>query len=202
MPSTSTATNDAREPTAEAAAGRLIALLHAVGGCSHSLRTAIDDLASAQEMNATQLTVLWACGASAEGIGQTHLAAHIGVSPAQASALVEQLRQRNLLESRRATDDRRRQQWSLTATGRKVIDDATQGLAAIEARVSKGRENRAHGLCDQLAQLADSLQRTKSQIAGDAFPRLYDDIETVAERSAGPGQGAKCPAPKQQEVRR
>jgi DNA-binding MarR family transcriptional regulator len=192
---------DAAEPNA-AAAGRLIALLHSLDGCSQSLRRALDALAIRFELNATQLTVLWASGDSNEGIGQSQLATRIGFSPAQASALVEQLRQRNLLEARRAVGDRRRQQWSLTALGHEIVRAAAIELAEIETRVNADCDQPTQELSDRVKSLSATIEQTRSQIAGAAFPRLYGVPVHAAERDAGPGQRDCSPCSKNEEVRR
>lgn len=128
MPKTPDAT------TAHHAAARMVSLIRAVEGCSQALRSAVEAIAVRHELNSTQLLALWACGASATELAQSELAARIGVSAAQASALVEQLRRRNLLEARRAADDRRRQHWSITSTGRNLIEAVVGDFATLGER--------------------------------------------------------------------
>lgn len=159
--------------SAHEAACRLIALVHAIEGCSRALRGAIEQLAARRELTTTQLTVLWACGSAADGVGQSRLAAQIGVSPAQASALVEQLRSRGLLEPRRATDDRRRQHWSLTVKGRELVASAADDLGRLAHRLDFGiGECRTRELTASLAEFASTVEGSPRS-DGDAFPRLH-----------------------------
>jgi len=66
---------------------------------------------------------------NAQELNQVTLATALGMSPAQLSAVLEQLRRRQLVESRRSTADRRRQHWQLTPAGsslrRAILNDLT-----------------------------------------------------------------------------
>ena len=74
--------------------------------------------------------MLLACReASPAGLEQKELAAILAVSASQVSGLVEQLRRRGLLQGSRAANDRRRQLWQLTPTGRVRLQDILSDLA-------------------------------------------------------------------------
>jgi DNA-binding MarR family transcriptional regulator len=173
MGTTNTAANGDGS-SALATAGRLIALFRAVEGCSHALRGAIERLAGRHQLNATQLLALWACGESVGGVGQSELANRIGVSPAQASALVEQLRQLELLEARRTENDRRRQHWSVTSAGRAVVDAVVDDLAALAGCVGTTiGANQQKQLDASLANLTTALAEPPPSLnENPSVPRL------------------------------
>jgi DNA-binding MarR family transcriptional regulator len=137
------------------AAARMVSLVHAIEGCSQALRTAVESIAVRQELNATQLLALWVCGEATTELAQSELAARIGVSAAQASALVEQLRRRNLLEARRAADDRRRQHWSITSAGRTVIEAVVGDFAMLGERTEPYVNSHPHRLDATLENIRD-----------------------------------------------
>ncbi len=139
-------------------AARLVALVRAVDGCSQALRGAVEAIAARHELNATQLLALWACGEASAELAQSELAARIGVSAAQASALVEQLRRRNLLEPRRAADDRRKQNWSITAEGRTLISQVVEKFAALGSRAESMQDER------QTLAVVAALDRIRSAV--------------------------------------
>lgn len=77
----------------------------------------------------TQLMVLWGIdrlspSQGGTGVQQSEVAQSLGISPAQISGLVEQLRQQGNLDSRRAVHDRRQQLWHLTEPGRAKLTEA------------------------------------------------------------------------------
>lgn len=191
-------------PPAESAADRLVALLHAVEGCCHALRRAIEQLAARHKLTTSQLTALWACVGVSDGVGQSRLATEIGVSAAQASALVEGLRRRGLLAPRRTPDDRRRQHWSLTAEGRQTVASASVDLAGLARHLDAtldanlgGRQTRS--LAEALADIVTSIEASPRS-SGDAFPRLH---ESAATEGIAEGTDATATAPAaRQEARR
>jgi DNA-binding MarR family transcriptional regulator len=90
-------------------------------------------------LSVPQFSVLWACRASDAAVSQNDLAADLAVSAAHVSGLVEQLREKNLLESHRAAADRRRQFWRLTPTGAALLNSIVTGLrdwaGSLDARL-------------------------------------------------------------------
>jgi DNA-binding MarR family transcriptional regulator len=69
--------------------------------------------------------------ASADGLNQTALAGVVAFSPAQVSAVVEQLRQRSLIGERSAMGDRRRHHWQLTAEGLVLLNQMLEFAALL-----------------------------------------------------------------------
>jgi DNA-binding MarR family transcriptional regulator len=65
----------------------------------------------------------------AEDLDQAALAAHLAVSPAQVSAVVDRLRQANHIAAAPA-DDRRRQVWRLTPAGQDLLHRIVAAVAA------------------------------------------------------------------------
>lgn len=115
---------------------QLVATWRAIDGCSAALGATFDRIASRRRLNQTQLLALYTCWeARPDGVHQSQLAVRIGVSPPQASALVEQLRQQTLLTPQRSASDRRRQLWSLTAAGTETIESLLDELANCAALV-------------------------------------------------------------------
>ncbi|MEX2185485.1 MAG: MarR family winged helix-turn-helix transcriptional regulator [Pirellulales bacterium] len=166
-----------------AAAGRVIALFRRVEGCSQALRGAVERLAASHELAATQLMALWACGEIAAGVGQSDLAARIGVSPAQASALVEHLRQRGLIESHREATDRRRQRWTVTVSGRSVLIVVVDELANLARRIGTTFDEIRQGRMEtSLEQLAAAVSESPSAVMVPSdVPRLRVVSPTDAE---------------------
>lgn len=81
-------------------------------------------------LTASEFWVLRACrGGPTDGMGQHELASRLAISPAHVSGLVEQMRARGWLESRRDPADRRRQLWRVTASGGAVWEQIEADLA-------------------------------------------------------------------------
>lgn len=80
-------------------------------------------------VNDMEFLLLWNCYRSRDRHpGQGELAATLSWSKAQISATVESLRQRDLLECYRPTEDRRRQHWKLTNGGQQLIEELLSQL--------------------------------------------------------------------------
>ncbi len=104
-----------------------------------------------RELNDTQFLLLWCCHrASNGGISQTDLAACVGVSAAQVSGLVDQLRRRQLLSAERCGDDRRRQLWKLTEAGDQLLQAALGDLDELAKRLDEQFSRRDHATIEQL----------------------------------------------------
>lgn len=97
--------------------------------CSQLMRCGLHDALKPYDLRDVHFLLLWRCGRDgAGGVAQLELAATLAVSPAQISALVEQLRSRDLLAPHRPADDRRRQHWRLTDSGRALLDELDDRL--------------------------------------------------------------------------
>lgn len=66
-------------------------------------------------------------------VSQVGLASALGMDRATMMAMIDRLEARGLLERRRSTDDRRRQELHLTAEGQRVTAAASRIIAAHEA---------------------------------------------------------------------
>jgi DNA-binding MarR family transcriptional regulator len=62
------------------------------------------------------------------------LAAHIGLSPSQASGVFESLRAKGLLASEPGVQDRRRQSWHITTAGQQRTGRLGERLAPLISR--------------------------------------------------------------------
>ncbi|EAQ79031.1 MarR family winged helix-turn-helix transcriptional regulator [Blastopirellula marina] len=94
------------------------------------VRRALADALSDAQLSENEFLVLAAYDAEANPPSQRQLADRLAVSPAQISAIVERLRQREWIDSQRDPHDRRRQQWSLTTAGVQIVRTAGQAIAA------------------------------------------------------------------------
>jgi len=85
-------------------------------------------------LSASQAALLWTCREmESHEASQLELARRMGMSPAQISSLVEELRRRELLVSERCPQDRRRQTWRLTASGQQIVCSLDEQLEAWSA---------------------------------------------------------------------
>lgn len=162
-----TAENVEHSAPRQAAARRVVRLFRAVDGCSQALRAAVDAVAARHGLGATQLLALWSCSEAQGGVGQSELAEQIGVSAAQASALVEQLRRRGLIASRRDPADRRRQLWTIADAGRDLLAAAVDGLADLARRVGEHHRDENSG------ELEHSLRRVAAAAFLAPVPRSF-----------------------------
>ena len=83
------------------------------------------------ELSPSQAALLWTCREmELQDANQLELARRIGMSPAQVSGLVEELRRRELITSERSPRDRRRQTWKLTDAGQQKVRSLDEQLEA------------------------------------------------------------------------
>ena len=145
-------------------AERLLHLIQSAGSAGRQLRRWLSDRLERFDLGETEFFVLWLCRQRPEHGGwvQGELAQAAGISPAQASSLVERLRKRGLLAMKRSTIDRRRQVWHLLQEGE-----------ALLGRIRNGLETVAHRL--------DAMVSPEEQ---EAAARLFDRLVDAAERSA------------------
>jgi DNA-binding MarR family transcriptional regulator len=104
--------------------------------CQRAILAALDKV----QLTDTQLLVLWGIdqilpASAGSGVGQSEIAQSLGISPAQVSGLVEQLRQLGDLDCQRAANDRRQQLWHLTAAGRERLQRALQTIATLDVNL-------------------------------------------------------------------
>jgi DNA-binding MarR family transcriptional regulator len=121
-------------PSASAQAGlrgaQWVELICEISKYQQLVRNLLSERAGRWNLTDTEFLVLWLCRrAGPEGIAQHELATTVGISAAGMSGLVEKLRCRNLLDSRRSPRDRRRQLWQPTPSGAQILDDVCATLS-------------------------------------------------------------------------
>jgi DNA-binding MarR family transcriptional regulator len=199
---------------AEAECGRLLELVGRLTACGTALRRAIARAAAPFGLTDSQAVVLWLCqGGQSGGSDQSSLVRRLAISAAQVSGLVEALRQRGLLESRRDATDRRRQRWQPTAAGAAVLQQIVGGLAPLAAQVeavvpswagrpSIGMQLRrsvpsVHGAgcpTETLAAWLDGLARLLERPQAAGGPRRDGaSIESVETQVEGAGENEALP---------
>ena len=100
-----------------------IELIQILSVSARHMRRLLGEVLSNTELAETELQLLWLClRASPAGLVQSELAARVGTSKAQTSALVESLRRRGLLTCYRTPEDRRRQIWRITDVGQETAE--------------------------------------------------------------------------------
>jgi DNA-binding MarR family transcriptional regulator len=127
--------------------------------CCKTLRAGLADRAAGHGLTDAQLLLLWACfKASGRGVGQQELSQTHALSPAHVSGLVEQLRDRGLLEGERSPTDRRRQSWRITPLGADVVGSFIASLTAsrpdIDALLADTGWRDVRRLIGRLAEIA------------------------------------------------
>ncbi len=138
-------------------ADRLLGLLHAAGCASRRLRALLASHLEPHGISDAECLVLWLTSDRSQACGwaQNDLAAAVGVSPAQMSSLVERLRQRGLMDMKRATTDRRRQVWHLLDQGEELLGQIRLSLGTVaeelDALIPPEEQRLAQSLCNQLA---------------------------------------------------
>jgi DNA-binding MarR family transcriptional regulator len=109
--------------------------------------------------------ILWHASSHPLGSAQIELAKELAVSPGQLSLLLEQLRERGLLDCVRDPHDRRRQRNVLTATGRaawsEIYEKLSQKLAGSNEVPLIDVVDRLRTLLDELCQPASSTPELK-----------------------------------------
>ncbi|MBI1903328.1 MAG: MarR family transcriptional regulator [Planctomycetia bacterium] len=120
-------------------------LLESLAGCNRRLREELALHLVRRGLSEGEFSLLWSCRSWPGGVHQAQIAERLRVSTAAVSQAVEHLRTRELLASRRAPPDRRRQYWTLTPQGeallRSVLDDLLPWVRDQEERF--GARNRA-----------------------------------------------------------
>ena len=154
----------------EQRAGRLVRLAQAATACGRQLRRALQGQTRELGLSDTDLMVLWSCGCCADrGVAQNHLVEEIGLSPAQTSGLLDRLKQRGLVASRRPAQDRRRQFWRLEPSGRELLCEALVRIAAAANGVLRPLSTADQALLENLLSTVNqTLCRDAS--AADSLP--------------------------------
>ena len=105
-------------------AAELIGMAIEMASCEKTMRAAISQVVSPFDLTDNAFFVLVLCHQHLQKpLPQSKMAKKVGLSPAQLSHLVEQLRQDGWIEPQRNPSDRRRQYWSLTDDGFRRLED-------------------------------------------------------------------------------
>jgi len=111
------------ERTSPHLAVELIRMAIEMASCEKTMRTAIAEVVSPFSLSENAFFVLVLCQQNLDRpLSQSKLAQMVGLSPAQLSNLVEQLRQDGWMEASRDERDRRRQYWTLTEDGHRRLE--------------------------------------------------------------------------------
>ncbi len=125
--------------------------------CARQLRGLLARCVERCGLSDGEFLLLWLCStASEQGVAQRELAEGVAASPAQASGLVERLRQRGLIAASRRTGDRRKNYWRLTPEGERLLAEAMVHVAPqssrLEARLTFDQQRLLGKLLENLAQ--------------------------------------------------
>ena len=147
----------APEPTAPALPSGLSALLGFNVRLAH-VAIYRDFAAAMAEIDLTQKQIaVLEIIAGTPGASQVDIAALLGADRATTMAIVDRLQDRKLLERRRSSSDRRRQELHLTPEGEAILVRTRQVIAAHEARFTE------RFTPQELATLFDALRRIHGQ---------------------------------------
>jgi DNA-binding MarR family transcriptional regulator len=144
------------------------ALTERLADCGRALRGEMAPALTAVGLSESEFSLLWLLRDQAEGPWhQRMLAERLTVSAAHVSTVVEALRERGLVHSRRLHEDRRRQCWELSATGSQLLADLLANLStwAASREAAFGGRNRAR-LCALLDELAEVCRCRAAAPAG------------------------------------
>jgi DNA-binding MarR family transcriptional regulator len=181
-PTASGATRDATADGTEralAALGQLLASFEAL-----DLRR-FGDLG----LTLSQLRVLHLLRDHPASCGQ--LAEHLGITPSTATALIDRLVRRGLIERRPHPGDRRVIELTLSETARGLIEAAARRKGgevrdAVEALAPHDRER----LAELLDRLAERVQSAEARIAAASGAAWDEGGETATAETAGAGVSA------------
>lgn len=151
-------------------------LAESTGRLDRLVRRALAEALSEAQLSENEFLVLAAYEDAANPPSQRQLADRLAVSPAQISGIVERLRQREWIDSRRDPHDRRRQHWRLTAAGSQIVLAAGAAIAARWNEFAEFRE--CSPLAAEALRYATQLQASPAPSAASSRPHAS------AERAA------------------
>jgi DNA-binding MarR family transcriptional regulator len=155
-------------------------LVQVLARASRRLRQQLFAAALPHDLSEAQWQLLWLFDAHAQAASsQNDLAQSLGVSPAQVSSVVEQLRHKGLVAGQRSLADRRRQCWQLTAAGE-------ASLRQMAARLDAYAQSLLARLGPiGLGQLIQELERLMAALAdGECAARRSDARDIPREEAA------------------
>jgi DNA-binding MarR family transcriptional regulator len=161
----------------------LVELAHELALCQRQLWSLLMECLRPWELGPTEFVVLWLCErAAVHGVPQKDLVTASGVSSAQMSGVVEQLRRRGLLAAERGPQDRRQQLWHLADEGRRMVAELRTALAPA-----------AEHLCERMSpldteRLRELLQRLRAAAELQPLLGLFaPDTATADDDRSVPG---------------
>jgi DNA-binding MarR family transcriptional regulator len=114
---------------------RWLAVFERFSTCARQVRRAMAECTERHGLSDVELSLLSHCRQAENGLSQAELATATGVSTAQISGIVEQLRERGLIAGWRDANDRRRQVWQLTPAGGELLVRALLELQPLAERL-------------------------------------------------------------------
>lgn len=94
--------------------------------------------------------------ASDAGVGQQALAEHLGLMPSRMVGLVDELENKEIVERRRSTEDRRNYELYLTSKGRRVLSEigriATEHEEDLCSALNGDERTQLRDLCRRIAE--------------------------------------------------
>ena len=153
-----------------------IELIQSLSISTRHMRRLLGELLCKSELAETELQLLWIClRTSPSGMVQNELAARVGMSKSQTSALVESLRLRGLITGYRTPEDRRRQIWRITDAGRETVERLYGQLASLneswDALFSATERRQLFALLGRISSLRGNSTAGPIREIGDASLR-------------------------------
>ena len=144
--------------------------------CGRQLRRVLAAFAAPWNVNDTEFLLLWSCNQALEnGLRQNDLAHTLGVSPAQMSGLVYDLRDRGLLTFERPQHDRRRQVLKITGQGRLLLQRILESLTPLVARLEQFL---SHDEQQQIETLLERIIAAVEDVPGPTRERSPADVHS------------------------
>lgn len=131
--------------------------------CGRHLRRLLGEASLPWNLSDTEFLLLWTCDEgciNGDGVMQHDLVFTLGLSSAQMSGLVYDLRDRGLLTVERPAHDRRRQVVRVTSAGRTLLHRVMETMAPIIAQLE--------------AEMPDSDHQTLSHLLTNLIDRTQD----------------------------
>jgi len=145
---------------------RWIHVMQVVSLCNRQLRRALADATALCHLSDTEFFLLWACHEGPQhGVGQHDMASVLGVSGAQMSGMVYDLRDRGLILLDRPAWDRRRQLLQITPNGRSLLDQTLSNLAPLARELERAVPD--HELATLLALISQMTTVASTRPAPD-----------------------------------
>lgn len=144
--------------------------------CTRLIRRILADRTAGYELSEIEFQLLWSFQSlESHRPSQNELAQLLGISPAQISNLVEQLRKRGWIVGQRSQTDRRRQVWELTDAGlelcRLVAETLNADCAAVLPRFHHEDSDAVIADIERLATVLAALCDDQPVASDDASTR-------------------------------